>query len=203
MPHTPPLVQKAEAFCTDLLRTRLPASLVFHNYHHTAAVAAAAFEIGTHSGLTAEELHMVVVAAWFHDTGYCCRYKGHEESSKQFATSFLLEQGVAPAFQKQVLACIEATKVLQRPATLAEQVLRDADMSHLGKDFFPATSLRLKKEIESVQRTTIPDREWHRQNIAFLEQHMFFTPYAQEHYTEQKNKNIQQERLLLANASAG
>ncbi|MBF9252240.1 HD domain-containing protein [Pontibacter sp. 172403-2] len=191
------LIQKAEAFCTQLLKSKLPANLVFHNYQHTAAVAKAAYEIGLHSGLSAEEMQVLLVAAWFHDTGYRDKYKGHEEISKQIATDFLRTQGAHVSFREQVAACIEATRQAQQPETLPEQALCDADLSHLGKPSFPTSSQKLRKERELVSGTTIPDREWHCQNISFLESHTFFTSYAKGSYDAQKNKNILRERELL------
>lgn len=191
------LTEKAEAYCTHLLKSKLPANLVFHNYHHTAAVAKAAQEIGFNSGLAAEEMQILAVAAWFHDTGYCEMYKGHEEVSKLLAAAFLQAQGADENFQAQVVACIGATKQSQKPETLLEQVLCDADLSHLGKQSFLIFSQKLRKEMELVSGAIIPDREWHCQNISFLESHTFFTPYAKETFDAQKNKNLQHERGLL------
>lgn len=190
-------VERAKIFCTHLLKNRLPANLIFHNYHHTAAVAEAALEIGRNSGLPEEELQLVSVAAWFHDTGYSEKYKGHEDVSKLLAATFLQAQGADESFQAQVTACIEATRQPQNPQTLLEQVLCDADLSHLGKQIFYVSSQKLKKEMELVKGILIPDPEWHRQNIFFLEGHTFFTPYAKEIYSGQQYKNILQERKLL------
>ncbi|MCJ8164621.1 HD domain-containing protein [Pontibacter sp. E15-1] len=180
-----------------MLTSKLSPNLVFHNLHHTTAVAAAAMEIGTGSGLQAEELELVTVAAWFHDTGYSCRYAGHEDASKQIASRFLRAQGVSAQVEALVTACIEVTKQPQKPGSLAEQVLCDADLSHLGKRCFQVASQHLKKEIEAVRGIPIPDREWHRQNACFLESHTFFTPFALRHYEEQKRINLQRERKLL------
>ena len=191
------LVQNAKAFCSHLLRSRLPPYLVYHNYQHTYAVAKAAHEIGHNSGLPEGELQIVAVAAWFHDTGYSEKYKGHEDVSKLLAAAFLQDQGVDKNFQARVAACIEATRQPQNPQTLLEQVLCDADLSHLGKQTFPVSSQKLKKEMELMKGILIPEQEWHRQNIFFLESHTFFTPYAKDIYSRQQYKNILRERKLL------
>jgi len=191
------LVEKAKVFCTHLLKNRLPANLIFHNYHHTAAVAEAALQIGCNSGLPEAELQLLSVAAWFHDTGYCVKYKGHEDVSKLLAATFLQAQGADEKIQAQVAACIEATRQPQNPHMLLEQVLCDADLSHLGMQIFYVSSQKLKQEIELVKGNIISDTEWHRQNIFFLENHTFFTPYAKKMYSGQQHKNILQERKFL------
>ncbi|WP_347159157.1 HD domain-containing protein [Pontibacter chitinilyticus] len=191
------LLEEATLYCTQLLKSHLPSSLVFHNYTHTRAVAKAALEIGTNSGLSEEELQALLVAAWFHDTGYCRKYKGHEDVSKELAAAFLHKQGAASSFQRQVASCIDATKQPQQPQNLLGQIICDADMSHLGSASFIKASLKLKKELELVKGEHLSESDWHRQNLHFLQQHNFFTTYAKVMYDPQKDKNILKELQLL------
>jgi len=195
--HIPAIIKEAEAYCTHLLKAKLPPNLVFHNYHHTEHVVKTAQEIGINSGLEEVELQILAVAAWFHDTGYCNRYKGHEDDSMLLAAEFLNEQGAGAGFKQHVLCCIKATKHANAPQNLLEQVICDADLSHLGKSFYKASSLKLKEEIELTTGTDLTAKEWHRQNLAFLKAHTFFTAYARMKYDRQKNKNLQEERRLF------
>jgi predicted metal-dependent HD superfamily phosphohydrolase len=89
--------------------------------------------IGAACRLSAEELEGVILAAWFHDAGYVEAIEGHEEKSVEIATSFLRENGYPQEKIARVAACIRATKMPQNPKTLMEQVLCDADISHLAR----------------------------------------------------------------------
>jgi len=46
-------------------------------------VVLAAQEIGIKVGLSTEELNLLAITAWFHDTGYTRGYVGHEHKLSQ------------------------------------------------------------------------------------------------------------------------
>jgi len=76
-----PIVQKAEAYVFSLIRDKLPPNYIYHNYNHTVDVVESVIEIAEGSELSKEETEMVVLAAWFHDTGFIEVYDGHEEEA--------------------------------------------------------------------------------------------------------------------------
>ena len=86
-----PLIQKASTFVFELLREKLPANHIYHNYTHTCEVVDAAKEIAEGCDLNKDETEMVLLAAWFHDTGFIELYDGHEQVSKQIAEKFLTD----------------------------------------------------------------------------------------------------------------
>ena len=142
------LIHKARAHVEALLKATKPEWVKYHNFEHAKAVAKASKTIGTACRLSAEDLEGVILAAWFHDAGYVEAIEGHEEKSVEIATSFLRENGYPQKKIARVAGCIRATKMPQNPKTLMEQVLCDADISHLAsKDFLEVSEL-IRLEIE-------------------------------------------------------
>ena len=80
-----PIIQKASDYVFNLMREKLPANHIYHNYNHTVDVAESAIEIAEGIDLSKEDTEIVVLAAWFHDSGFVESYEGHEEHSKEIA----------------------------------------------------------------------------------------------------------------------
>jgi predicted metal-dependent HD superfamily phosphohydrolase len=64
------LVQKAEQFVFDLFKDKLSPSYTYHNFNHTQRVVRAIGQLIATENLTAPEIEALVLAGWFHDTGY-------------------------------------------------------------------------------------------------------------------------------------
>ncbi len=86
-------VKEAALFVSKLFTNPLFANLFFHNYVHTQTGIQAAQELIQNMSVSSSDAEIVLIAGWFHDTGYCTKYTGHEEVSKGIAQSFLLNQG--------------------------------------------------------------------------------------------------------------
>ncbi len=173
----------------------------YHNLLHTQEVAAAAREIGKKSGLAKTDMEVVLLAAWLHDAGFDGREPGHEAKSIALARAYLTEQGAAPDLIDRVTACIEATSLPQQPRALPGQVLCDADMAHLGRKGYLKKAAALRQEWQSLSGITTTDGEWLRLNLQFLQQHRYFTPYAQRVFAEGKERNIRKLQRRLGQKS--
>lgn len=163
--------------------------LIYHNYNHTYDVVTAAEEIAEGSGLKGKDLELLALSAWFHDVGYLDTYKGHEKISAEYAFNFLKEHKYTDDEIAIVKAAILATEFPQKPSTLLEEILCDADFSHLGdKDYLEKNQLlRLEWELKGENPISY---EWPNTDIQFLAGHNYFTVYAQIKYAEKKGKNI-------------
>jgi len=64
-----PIVKEGETFVTNILMQRLSPDLCYHDQEHTKYVADSTFEIGNVYGITNDEMEIVLIAAWFHDSG--------------------------------------------------------------------------------------------------------------------------------------
>ncbi|MCK5700011.1 MAG: HD domain-containing protein, partial [Cyclobacteriaceae bacterium] len=141
------IIQESEKFIRDLFEKEIQESLRYHDIIHTEYVAGQAEKIGISSGLSEEELQIVIVAAWFHDSGFVSRSDGHEEESQNIARKFLSSKEMPEEFIDKVLICIEATKMPQNPGdNLLAQVVCDADMAYLSEDFYMRRTVLLRKE---------------------------------------------------------
>jgi predicted metal-dependent HD superfamily phosphohydrolase len=163
----------------------------FHTFRHAKAVVKACQEIGAACGLREEDLEVVTLAAWFHDTGYLEGIDGHEERSVAIATGFLRENDYPEEKITRIAGCIRATKLPQSPKNLLEQVLCDADIAHLaGKDFFKVTEL-IRSEIEHRMRLKLTEAEWLAMNTNFVAAHPYHTECARSKFAEQHAANLE------------
>lgn len=132
MENTLNIIDKSERAATDILLST-PESMVYHNLNHTREVVSAADKIGTYANLSEEEKEILLISAWFHDTGYKYTYENHEKKSIELARDFLNKNNYPKENIEKVVSCILATKSGQKPSTLTEKVLIDADFMHLSK----------------------------------------------------------------------
>ncbi len=184
------IVKNAENFVSELLREKLSNSFLYHNLSHTQDVVEHAKKIGKKSGLSDDEIEIVIIAAWFHDAGYTEIYTGHEDKSVEIAKDFLTKQNYSAEKIAKVIDCIEATRIPQQPKDIPGQVICDSDLAHLGlEDFFEASE-RLRAEWENLGIKTFDETEWLNAGIDILSSHKFFTPYARKKFQEQQSLNL-------------
>ena len=186
------LVEKAEYFALDILNNRLEKKFIYHNIAHTQRVVEKAKELAELEKISEEEVTILMVAAWFHDTGYTVKPETHEEESVVIVAEFLTEVGredILPEVSKVILA----TKLNATPTTLLEKIIRDADCSHLGSKNYEEFTQLLRKELELTKELTFTDLEWQISNSTFLTQtHQFHTISALRLWEKQKGKNLAQ-----------
>jgi predicted metal-dependent HD superfamily phosphohydrolase len=197
-----PFLVQVETYASEILKKELAEQLAYHDYDHTARVVAAAKEIGTVQGLDEEEMEILLMAAWFHDTGFRTRQEGHEEVSQGIAREFLDQIGFLPSKIDRVCQAIGATKMPQNPTSKLEEVLCDADMAHLAAKDFIDKAAALRKEWDLMGNKTFPDdHAWYQSNIDFIRSHRYFTGYGQQVLEKKKQKNLQKLEKLKENAN--
>lgn len=184
------LVEKARLFTLRHFSKHIPAWMRFHDLEHTLSVTRWAVEIGRASGLSAKDMLLVELAALFHDTGYATVYAGHELEGAKLARTWLLQQGATAAEAERVARLILATRITHKPRGIAQRVLRDADSAKAGQADFMEKGARLRLELQRVLNKEITRLAWLRENLAYLESHRFFTPYAKQRFGPQKRINL-------------
>ncbi len=195
------LVEKASSHVRSLLQSDLPVWSVYHGLSHTIETVHACEELALDTGLGAGDIEILLIAAWFHDTGYLEGADGHEARSVDRATEFLRSNGCGDAIIMKVVSAILATRMPQAPRSLIEEVLCDADVSHVGRDDFLAKSELLRREMEERLGRDYEDGEWYRFNLAFLERHPFYTSQARARLGEQRRENITMMKGKLEHAA--
>jgi predicted metal-dependent HD superfamily phosphohydrolase len=185
------LLGAARAYVTDVFQHKVNPEFVFHSLEHTEDVVEACSHMANHYQIHEEDRLVLMLAAWFHDTGYSAgRAEGHEEVSVQITTQFLTNQQVDDTTIQRVASCIQATKMPQSPVSLIEKILCDADLFHLSTEDFKARNQLLKQERESMLGHKIDKKEWRKNNIQFLGSHRYFTDYGQEFLEPKKQNNL-------------
>jgi predicted metal-dependent HD superfamily phosphohydrolase len=183
------ILAAAQDYVTNLFRQQVDPSFVFHNLGHTQQVVAAAQELAAHHNLTEDDLFVLLISAWFHDTGFRSgKAEEHESESIVIATEFLEGQAVDASVIQRVSSCIQATKMPQSPLSTVEKILCDADLYHLGGPDFKKMNDHLRSEQEAYLGKELPKKEWRQRNIEFLETHQYFTEWAQQHREPQKQE---------------
>src|SRR5699024_1998200 len=143
----------------------------YHNIHHTERVVEAAKEIANHYQLSDQDFFIVVAAAWFHDTGYFIDAGNHEQEGANLAEKFLKEKEVDATIYDSVKNCIRVTRVPQKPHTLLEKIVCDADLYHLGTNYFLEINELIRQENVDVKKIDLTEELWDANTITFLQQH--------------------------------
>ena len=191
------IVKNAKAYVQGLLEEKLPAQLVYHSPRHTATVVKEAKALGEAAGLNEADQEALVLAAWFHDTGYIDTYDGHEFRSAELAGEWLAQQRYAPERTALVQQLIKATHRDSARETELEQLLVDADMSGMGREDFFANAELLRAEWEATLGKTYSNTDWAEDQLAFLSAGSYYTKAAKDRYQEQLKDNIKEQRKQL------
>jgi len=185
------ITQESEKFIRDLLEKNNRKGLTYHDITHTEYVAHQAKMIGEKSGLSGEELNIVIVAAWFHDSGFVVSSKEHEKESQKIVREFLSSKEVQEDFIDKVSYCIEATKMPQNPGDdLLAQVVCDADMSYLSEDFYLKRTALLRKEWNNESETKLSRKTYYQETVELFNNHEYYTEFGKKEFTLGKAKNF-------------
>ena len=187
------LIAEAEKYVLNLLNTKLEPCFVYHNISHTQRVVEKIKEISEGQQINEDDLQNLLLAAWFHDTGYTEIIDEHEEKGVLIATTFLKEHKVSEDIITKVTDLIIATKLCNQPQNELEKIIRDADCSHIGGKNFSDLAELLRKEWELTKDRTLTEQEWLTENIDFLTNtHKFHSNYALQNWEKPKGKNLAQ-----------
>jgi predicted metal-dependent HD superfamily phosphohydrolase len=184
-----PFFDAIKAYVFSTFKNDMPAQIVYHNFDHTVDVVNAAFEIGTQEGISEDDMEVLLTAAWFHDIGFTSVYQDHEKVSAAMAEKYLKENGYPEEKIEQVSKLILSTCMPQKPTTLLEEVLCDADLYHLGSEAYIEKSSLLRTEWELAEGKQLTDAEWYSQGDNFFNKHRYFTNYAYNTFNAQKMRN--------------
>ncbi len=194
------LVEEAAAYVKELLKMNLPDSIQYHGIAHTEDVVEACELLGEKRGLGDEEMETLLLAAWFHDTGFVKSTENHEEQSVQIVSSWLKEQEVdedkIDAIKELIMSTKQGSKI---EGSLAE-ILHDADLSHIGRKRFFRRGELYRVELEKVHNKKYSELSWEKNQYEFLVNHQFLTKEAKEEYGKRRVKNIKKQRSNILKA---
>jgi HD superfamily phosphodiesterase len=195
--HDAPIVRLAAQHVFQIFRNAGPDNpLVFHNFGRARALVDASREIAKGAKLDDGDLPVLLLAAWFHDTGYAVGPKGNRKRSAEIARTFLVEQRQPQELVDAVAAAIQASDS-PSPDKPVQEVLYDALLLPIaGKDYLSlAEQFRLERDRRNGEVHS--DVEWSRICIAFFDNHQFRTRYAQLEYNARRAENLVRLHKLL------
>ena len=182
-------IEKVKEYVAGFIGDNFTEKICYHNIDHTLGVVEACEIIGKNCNLSDTELEIVIIAAWFHDTGYYLGCQNHEEESAKIARRYLLQENRNKDYIETVENCILATEIPQNPKTILEKVICDADLYHLSSEqFFKKTDLLLQ-EI-NLQKRVFTTLDWLHTTNEFMENHKYHTPYGQASLLPKLKKNL-------------
>lgn len=184
------------------MRTELPPHLFYHNAAHTEEdVLPAALRLAQLSNATdPDDLHLLEVAAAFHDIGQIEGSLGHELVGIDVITQVLPGFGFGTEAIERVAGMILATRLPQAPLNEEQALLCDADLDSLGRDDFFPISKALWHEREACG-LVIPWQTWLENQLQFLLSHQYFTPAARALRQAGKLRNIELLKRLIRGES--
>lgn len=177
--------KEMKEFVFDLLNSKLPGHYYYHNIEHTQYVFDKVAEIANCENCTEKQIELLQVAALWHDTGFIHFYKGHEEESCQLAKKYLPQFGYGSEDIEMICGMIMATKIPQSPKNKLEEILADADLEYLGTPLAERRAGDLFKELQH-DNPQLTEKQWNKDQIAFLQQHHYFTDHCLEFTSRNK-----------------
>ena len=184
------LYKKTEQYVTALFNDNRKPELIFHNLDHTLNVVARTKEIAGHYYLSENDMLVVYIAAWFHDTGYLFADPGHhEEKSVELMQEFMKTHTTDDKLADPIAACIMATKPPRQHDSLLKEIICDADTYHLGTAGFKETNKKVWEEF-NANGTTVTADEWVLKTSELLKEHQFYTKYCKDLLKKGKKNNM-------------
>jgi predicted metal-dependent HD superfamily phosphohydrolase len=182
-------IDKVKEYVVEYIDANFPDEMCYHNVMHTLDVVDAVQIIGEATKVSLQDMEVLIVAAWFHDTGYFKGCQDHEQASAALARDFLTREKANEEFIRAVERCILATKIPQKPQDLLEKVICDADLYHLGSEnFFEKSELLLRELTHTIEGMT--RNYWLRQSKSFIESHQYHTDYGKAMLAPRMRQNL-------------
>ena len=190
------LITQAEDFVTHFLNENLDSKFVYHNLAHTQRVVSKAQELIEESDLSNLEQQQLILAAWFHDTGFTKTINGHEAESVKIAADFLKKHDVSEENIAIISKIIMSTEMSYEPQTKLEGLIKDADCAHVSSKNYESYASLLRKEWELTADKKLLKPEWLEENINFLSNHSYHSDLAMSKWQSRKGKNL--AKLILS-----
>jgi len=187
-----PMVKDVSEYVFNLFKEKLSPDYVYHNYTHTFETVKACKKLSASYNLTSRDYEILMLAAWFHDTGYVETYKDHEEASvsimKTYLTGNYSDDDIA-----EIESLILATRHGAKADGSLQEIIQDADYINLGSKNFDHRADLLRIEWERILQKKYSEMEWAQVQLQFLIETSFKTEEAISRYNEQRELNIRKQ----------
>ena len=170
---------------TSLVRRVMP-NLPYHNLGHALDVYRAVNRLAELEGVDQYKRFLAGTAGILHDISL------DEEKAAEIAGMHLPRIGYNNQEIREIQEDILATKMPQRPKTLLQKIICDADLDNLGReDFFD------KGELLRQEWGLSKNRQWYERQKSFLESHVYHTDSAKALRNAGKQANLKKLNRIL------
>ena len=184
-------IKKLKAFVLDFLSRELPENLTYHGVHHTLHVMEVCEQHIRRMKIKGKDAWLLRTAALIHDVGIAKTYSDHEAESFKFAEKHLPEWGYGKEELMAIKGMIMATQIPQKPQSILEKILCDADLDYVGTNKFYEIGDTLFKEFMAY-KVIKNEEEWDRLQVNFLSKHHYHTEYSKKHREPVKMAFVQE-----------
>jgi predicted metal-dependent HD superfamily phosphohydrolase len=196
-----PMVKDVSEYVFNLFKEKLPSDYVYHNYTHTLDTVNACKKLSKSYNLSSRDHEVLLLAAWFHDTGYVESYLEHEEASVKIMKAYL--KGNYPDDDiAEIESLILSTKHGAKADGSLQEIIQDADFINLGTKKFSHRAELLRIEWERILQKQYSEMEWAELQLQFLIDTNFKTEEALSSYNEQREINILKQREIVGKLQA-
>ncbi len=188
--------EEISEFIFKLFKDKLSNYFLYHNFAHTHQTVETVRELAEDFKLPEEEFENLVIAAWFHDSGYTQGHQNHEEEGIKILKAYFGGQLPDKRF-KQIEQLILSTKFGHEQTSLSEEIIHDADYVNMGKKSFSKRAELLRCEWEKTNKKTYDNLEWAELQLDFLISKKFKTSFSVHKFGNRREKNIEEQRRLI------
>lgn len=158
----------------------LSSDLTYHCLNHTLDVVEHSIRIAAEERVTnSRQLFLLKIAALYHDTGFLKSYANHEQKSCEIFLADAADFNISDKEKQVVCNLIMSTQIPQKPVTLLEKIICDADLDYLGRDDFFSIGDNLRKEFLCYKIVKDND-QWEQLQLNFLQNHKYHTLSSQQ-----------------------
>jgi HD superfamily phosphodiesterase len=181
---------EAEGFVRSLHEKNDTDKYYYHDLNHTLDVVYYSQTIAEREKLPEDQYLILMIAAWFHDTGYFIAYEEHEKNSVVLLKEFLAKYDLDTTTIESISRCICTTRIPQSPSNLIEEIICDADMYHLALMNFYQKTEALRLEQNYYRNTSINKLDFCTDSLQFMVSHEYKTEYGIRELNPIKQNNI-------------
>ncbi|MDA3906430.1 MAG: HD domain-containing protein [Bacteroidales bacterium] len=186
----------AKQYIINRLHSELDPKMVYHDLKHTINVYYAALEYSKLEKISEYSTKLVLTAALYHDSGMLIDYQNHEEASVRICEQELPKFDYSEDDIKTIVRLVRKTKLLEEADCILENIICDADLDYVGREYFFIRSMKLLYEWKLLKKHDYSLVEWLDIQVSFLENHHFYTKSAQSLREDTKRNNIKEIREL-------
>lgn len=190
-------VELAQTHVLELHNQKQDARFVYHNYHLTAAFVAEVQSLAEEEQLSAQQLEIALIAAWFANTGYLFDYQDYIRYSQLVCEKFLKTHEYLASRQKKVLHEIDTLKRKAKPENIVSKTLSDAyTIVALCRNYSENSAL-LQLEWDFLLDRKMSTKESKMWKLQRLLNAQFYTHHARVNFEDNLSQLIQEQKAQI------